>query len=77
MGGLYFWVCKMKPETPMLGCESETSLITSVLPMTENTGSLRRFADQYCPSFGGLRSSQTGWIYSIAMTFTGTSGNLR
>ncbi|KAH9903180.1 amino acid transporter [Cubamyces lactineus] len=39
MGGLYFWVCKMKPETPMLG---------------------------FC----------TGWIYSIAMTFTGTSGNL-
>ncbi|KAI0672071.1 amino acid transporter [Trametes maxima] len=36
MGGLYFWVCKMKPEVPMLGC----------------------------------------WIYSIAMTFTGTSGNL-
>ena len=21
MGGLYFWVCKMKPDTPMLGCE--------------------------------------------------------
>ncbi|KAI0767748.1 amino acid transporter [Fomes fomentarius] len=40
MGGLYFWVCKMKPDKPMLGCKS------------------------------------TGWIYSIAMTFTGTSGNL-
>ncbi|KAL7284818.1 hypothetical protein ACG7TL_002128 [Trametes sanguinea] len=39
MGGLYFWVCKMKPETPVLG---------------------------FC----------TGWIYSIAMVFTGTSGNL-
>ncbi|KAM5546130.1 hypothetical protein V8D89_000256 [Ganoderma adspersum] len=39
MGGLYFWVCKMKPDTPMLG---------------------------FC----------TGWIYSIAMMFTGTSGNL-
>lgn len=22
MGGLYFWVCKMKPDTPVLGCES-------------------------------------------------------
>ncbi|KAI0689336.1 amino acid transporter [Cytidiella melzeri] len=39
MGGLYFWVCKMKPEVPVLG---------------------------FC----------TGWIYSIAMVFTGTSGNL-
>ncbi|KAI0733308.1 amino acid transporter [Fomitopsis betulina] len=39
MGGLYFWVCKMKPELPFLG---------------------------FC----------TGWIYSIAMVFTGTSGNL-
>ncbi|KAH7883050.1 amino acid transporter [Phlebopus sp. FC_14] len=39
MGGLYFWVCKMKPEAPILG---------------------------FC----------TGWIYSIAMTFTGTAGNL-
>lgn len=39
MGGLYFWVCKMKPETPVLG---------------------------FC----------TGWIYSIALVFTGTSGNL-
>ncbi|TFK89396.1 amino acid transporter [Polyporus arcularius HHB13444] len=39
MGGLYFWVCKMKPEIPMLG---------------------------FC----------TGWIYSVAMVFTGTSGNL-
>ncbi|KAL6304632.1 amino acid transporter [Sparassis latifolia] len=39
MGGLYFWVCKMKPDSPILG---------------------------FC----------TGWIYSIAMVFTGTSGNL-
>ncbi|KAH7915957.1 amino acid/polyamine transporter I [Hygrophoropsis aurantiaca] len=39
MGGLYFWVCKMKPDAPILG---------------------------FC----------TGWIYSIAMVFTGTSGNL-
>lgn len=39
MGGLYFWVCKMKPDAPFLG---------------------------FC----------TGWIYSIAMVFTGTSGNL-
>ncbi|KZT26005.1 amino acid transporter [Neolentinus lepideus HHB14362 ss-1] len=39
MGGLYFWVCKMKPDIPALG---------------------------FC----------TGWIYSIAMVFTGTSGNL-
>ncbi|KAK7050027.1 polyamine transporter tpo5 [Paramarasmius palmivorus] len=39
MGGLYFWVCKMKPDLPVLG---------------------------FC----------TGWIYSIAMTLTGTSGNL-
>ncbi|KAK1231737.1 polyamine transporter tpo5 [Marasmius sp. AFHP31] len=39
MGGLYFWVCKMKPDRPVLG---------------------------FC----------TGWIYSIAMTLTGTSGNL-
>ncbi|KAI0044845.1 amino acid transporter [Auriscalpium vulgare] len=39
MGGLYFWVCKMKPDSPFLG---------------------------FC----------TGWIYAIAMTFTGTSGNL-
>ncbi|KIJ64797.1 hypothetical protein HYDPIDRAFT_175318 [Hydnomerulius pinastri MD-312] len=39
MGGLYFWVCKMKPDVPILG---------------------------FC----------TGWIYSIAMVFTGTSGNL-
>jgi hypothetical protein len=21
MGGLYFWVCKMKPDVPLLGCE--------------------------------------------------------
>ena len=21
MGGLYFWVCKMKPDLPFLGCE--------------------------------------------------------
>lgn len=39
MGGLYFWVCRMKPDFPMLG---------------------------FC----------TGWVYSIAMVFTGTSGNL-
>ncbi|KAF9238095.1 amino acid transporter [Melanogaster broomeanus] len=39
LGGLYFWVCKMKPDLPILG---------------------------FC----------TGWIYSIAMVFTGTSGNL-
>ncbi|KAI0708361.1 amino acid transporter [Earliella scabrosa] len=39
MGGLYFWVCKMKPDVPLLG---------------------------FC----------TGWIYTIAMVFTGTSGNL-
>lgn len=39
MGGLYFWVHKMKPDSPMLG---------------------------FC----------TGWIYSIAMVFTGTSGSL-
>ncbi|KAI6126824.1 amino acid transporter [Pisolithus sp. B1] len=39
MGGLYFWVCKMKLDFPMLGFF-------------------------------------TGWIYSIAMVFTGTSGNL-
>ncbi|KAF9233037.1 amino acid transporter [Melanogaster broomeanus] len=39
LGGLYFWVCKMKPNLPILG---------------------------FC----------TGWIYSIAMVFTGTSGNL-
>ncbi|KAH9944886.1 amino acid transporter, partial [Amylocystis lapponica] len=43
MGGLYFWVCKMKPDVPVLGCESHHA---------------------------------TGWIYSIAMVFTGTSGNL-
>ncbi|KAF8166055.1 amino acid transporter [Pholiota molesta] len=39
MGGLYFWVCKMKPDAPALG---------------------------FC----------TGWIYTIAMILTGTSGNL-
>ncbi|KAG9308306.1 amino acid/polyamine transporter I [Chiua virens] len=39
LGGLYFWVCKMKPDLPILG---------------------------FC----------TGWIYSIAMVFTGTAGNL-
>ncbi|OSX57506.1 hypothetical protein POSPLADRAFT_1067868 [Postia placenta MAD-698-R-SB12] len=39
IGGLYFWVCKMKPETPVLG---------------------------FC----------TGWIYSIALVISGTSGNL-
>ncbi|KAF9554993.1 amino acid transporter [Agrocybe pediades] len=39
MGGLYFWVCKMKPDSPALG---------------------------FC----------TGWIYTIAMVLTGTSGNL-
>jgi hypothetical protein len=22
MGGLYFWVCKMKPDAPALGCTS-------------------------------------------------------
>ncbi|KJA23954.1 hypothetical protein HYPSUDRAFT_184693 [Hypholoma sublateritium FD-334 SS-4] len=39
MGGLYFWVCKMKPDSPALG---------------------------FC----------TGWVYTIAMILTGTSGNL-
>ncbi|CAL1710337.1 unnamed protein product [Somion occarium] len=39
MGGLYFWVCRMRPDAPFIG---------------------------FC----------TGWIYSIAMIFTGTSGNL-
>ncbi|KAF8128590.1 amino acid transporter [Boletus edulis] len=39
LGGLYFWVCKMKPDLPILG---------------------------FC----------TGWIYSIALVFTGTAGNL-
>ncbi|KAL4248417.1 Amino Acid-Polyamine-Organocation Transporter [Abortiporus biennis] len=39
MGGLYFWVCRMKPDSPFLG---------------------------FC----------TGWIYCIAMIFTGISGNL-
>ncbi|KAF5393555.1 hypothetical protein D9757_000048 [Collybiopsis confluens] len=39
MGGLYFWVAKLKPDLPVLA---------------------------YC----------TGWIYAIAMTLTGTSGNL-
>ncbi|KLO18976.1 amino acid transporter [Schizopora paradoxa] len=39
MGGLYFWVCKMKPDLPFLG---------------------------FC----------TGWLYTVAMMFTGTSGNL-
>ncbi|KAF8558648.1 amino acid transporter [Imleria badia] len=39
LGGLYFWVCRMKPNLPILG---------------------------FC----------TGWIYSIAMVFTGTAGNL-
>ncbi|KAL5536344.1 hypothetical protein ACEPAF_165 [Sanghuangporus sanghuang] len=39
MGGLYFWVCRMSPELPMLGFF-------------------------------------TGWIYTLAMIFTGTSGNL-
>ncbi|VDB96698.1 unnamed protein product [Peniophora sp. CBMAI 1063] len=39
MGGLYFWVCKMKPDAPFLGFS-------------------------------------TGWLYTIAMNFTGTSGNL-
>ncbi|KAG1819269.1 amino acid transporter [Suillus subaureus] len=39
MGGLYFWVCKMKPDTPILGFF-------------------------------------TGWLYSMAMVFTGISGNL-
>ncbi|KAJ7574547.1 amino acid/polyamine transporter I [Mycena floridula] len=39
LGGLYFFVCRMKPDLPVLG---------------------------FC----------TGWIYSIAMVLTGTSGNL-
>lgn len=39
MGGLYFWVCKMKPDMPILGFF-------------------------------------TGWLYSMAMVFTGISGNL-
>ncbi|KAJ7268040.1 amino acid/polyamine transporter I [Mycena rebaudengoi] len=39
LGGVYFWVCKMKPDLPFLG-------------------------------FG------TGWLYTIALVFTGTSGNL-
>ncbi|KAG2108420.1 amino acid transporter [Suillus discolor] len=39
MGGLYFWVCKMKPDMPILGFF-------------------------------------TGWLYSMAMVFTGASGNL-
>lgn len=40
MGGLYFWVCKMKPDVPILGFF-------------------------------------TGWLYSMAMVFTGVSANLR
>ncbi|KAG1814199.1 amino acid transporter [Suillus variegatus] len=39
MGGLYFWVCKMKPDVPILGFF-------------------------------------TGWLYSMAMVFTGVSANL-
>ncbi|KAG1819222.1 amino acid transporter [Suillus subaureus] len=39
MGGLYFWVCKMKPDIPILGFF-------------------------------------TGWLYSMAMVFTGIAGNL-
>ncbi|KAG2123138.1 amino acid transporter [Suillus cothurnatus] len=39
MGGLYFWVCKMKPDVPILGFF-------------------------------------TGWLYSMAMVFTGISANL-
>lgn len=27
MGGLYFWVCKMVPGKPVLGCESVLCLI--------------------------------------------------
>lgn len=27
MGGLYFWVCKMKPDIPVLGCESFDVLV--------------------------------------------------
>ncbi|PPQ84943.1 LOW QUALITY PROTEIN: hypothetical protein CVT25_004456 [Psilocybe cyanescens] len=49
MGGLYFWVCKMKPDAPALGCKT-IFLSNSIL----------------C----------TGWIYTIAMVLTGTSGNL-
>ncbi|OAX40393.1 amino acid transporter [Rhizopogon vinicolor AM-OR11-026] len=39
MGGLYFWVCRMKPDVPILGFF-------------------------------------TGWLYSMAMVFTGVSANL-
>ncbi|KAJ8597640.1 amino acid transporter [Rhizopogon salebrosus TDB-379] len=39
MGGLYFWVCKLKPDVPILGFF-------------------------------------TGWLYAMAMVFTGSSGNL-
>ena len=56
MGGLYFWVCKMKPDTPALGCKS--------VPL------------QHIPIYNVFQVC-TGWIYTIAMVLTGTSGNLR
>jgi len=31
MGGLYFWVCKMKPELPILGCECFAPMSTTYL----------------------------------------------
>jgi hypothetical protein len=55
MGGLYFWVCKMKPELPILGCKFQRSTLHAV----------------------AHESVFTGWLYSMAMVFTGTSGNLR
>ena len=74
MGGLYSWVCKMKPDQPILGC---TSLLLNVaLQFFDAPFSLCRFSIGMCS--GSLtKSHQTGWIYSIAMVFTGTSGNLR
>jgi len=57
MGGLYFWVCKMKQDTPILGCKSQHPLYLYVHCLNEVVF--------------------TGWLYSMAMVFTGSSGNLR
>ena len=56
LGGLYFWVCKMKPDLLVLGCASKWNLLETQI-----------YASIVC----------TGWIYTIAMVFTGTAGNLR
>jgi len=53
MGGLYFWVCKMKPDAPFLGCMSVIlcSLVPPALKMPTRA-LLSSFAMVLCSLYG-------------------------